>query len=349
MKKHILFIFLLFVFGLQAQIQVERFNLNVGDVIYLANDSTGNFNLQAAGSNLQWDMSQLQSIFTDSISPIAPSTTLQAEHFEEANLSFGTTQLCSYSSLTDDAFVHLGFGGLIDSLDISSFIKLSIPDTQIVFPIQYGDSRNSFSWGESEPISVNVPVLGEQTLKLSHSTQRTCYCDAWGTMQTPVSSYEVLRVQEKVITIDSVFLMSPLPFIPPVFLGDYSNFDTTDVYRFYTNDVSIKLPLAEVTYDPNTNQSLYAKWVTFPGLNIKEVPVSTQIQVFPNPATDYVTVTSEVDVEQYEILNSLGQWVEKGLVKPHNMITVGHLPEGVYFLKLFGKDKFIQSSKIIKK
>ncbi len=254
--KHILLVItiaILSTLGLQAQIQVDYIDLNIGDVVYTKTDTSTSFDLQSPGANLSWDISNLSSPIMDSLSPINPENTAHASSFPESNMALGNDSLTVYMSSTEDAFVNLGISGSIMGYNI--LVKLQQADTVIKFPINYGDVRESFSWGETDTFEVETP-LGNQDIKVTHSTQRSLECDAWGTMTTPIGTYDVLRVREKIITIDSVFVIPIFSWLNPVFMADYSPFDTTYKYSFYTNDATIKRPLAEVIFNPENNMAL---------------------------------------------------------------------------------------------
>jgi len=67
-------------------------------------------------------------------------------------------------------------------------------------------------------------------------------------------------------------------------------------------------------------------------------------RVFPNPASDFVLIQTEVPDYTIELLNSKGQVVWSGQNAP--AIQLEHLPEGVYLLK-FHTATLAQSQKIV--
>lgn len=76
---------------------------------------------------------------------------------------------------------------------------------------------------------------------------------------------------------------------------------------------------------------------------------TTTFSVYPNPATDMVTVSSSMNADRAEILNYLGQVIYSQKVS-NNVFTmnVASLADGVYFIRLIGNDG-IATQKLIKK
>lgn len=80
---------------------------------------------------------------------------------------------------------------------------------------------------------------------------------------------------------------------------------------------------------------------------------SPKFSVFPNPATDNITISLPDDKEKYEkgyLMSSGGQMVASFEVKGRNQITVdlSGLQTGTYFIKMMKKDK-IETLTVIKK
>ena len=70
-------------------------------------------------------------------------------------------------------------------------------------------------------------------------------------------------------------------------------------------------------------------------LSINEVEFTIgNIKVYPNPASDYITISELKKVEKYEIYNSIGQKLKKGIISNKEKIDIENLIKGIYFLKL---------------
>lgn len=69
------------------------------------------------------------------------------------------------------------------------------------------------------------------------------------------------------------------------------------------------------------------------------------IKVFPNPATDYITVTSTDSIDKIELYSILGEKIHE--VNDTNSIDISHFNSGVYFVQLHSGHRQM-SKKIIK-
>ncbi|MFD2565577.1 BspA family leucine-rich repeat surface protein [Aquimarina rubra] len=56
--------------------------------------------------------------------------------------------------------------------------------------------------------------------------------------------------------------------------------------------------------------------------------------LYPNPATDYISISNSNTQDNYTIYNILGKKVNSDLLLPESKISVTHLEKGIYFLKL---------------
>lgn len=74
----------------------------------------------------------------------------------------------------------------------------------------------------------------------------------------------------------------------------------------------------------------------------------TEIQVYPNPANDYITVSINENIN-YELFSVTGQLVKKGsLTINENTINLQELSKGYYLLKLTSENNIVQTLKVLK-
>ncbi|MBN2668629.1 MAG: T9SS type A sorting domain-containing protein [Bacteroidales bacterium] len=309
--------------GINAQITVNTIDLNVGDVVLQAIDTTYQTDLYAPGTNLTWDFSGVHGHTVDTIAPIDPATTNHASSFPQANMALGTVELAGYANLGNDWYVSLGYGGYIDALGQDLEMILADPDSILSFPINYGQSRNCNSWGTA------YAAIQGQDLRASSSVKRTQVIDAWGTATTPEGTFNVLRMHEQVITIDSVFAII---YGFEMYQPDYSNFDTSYFYNFYTNDATIKYPLLEVQYDPADVSIIQTKWVTFPEeQNISTINESSKLNFYPNPAQDFIYLNQKVSKTETTIFSVDGRILIKST---DATIDISSLKPATYVIRI---------------
>ena len=86
-------------------------------------------------------------------------------------------------------------------------------------------------------------------------------------------------------------------------------------------------------------------------LSVNDVEKANKINVFPNPAVNYISVASPlVKISEVEIFANDGKLVKKANVKNEtDKIDVKNLPVGTYYVRTYGENGFVKSLKFIKK
>lgn len=74
---------------------------------------------------------------------------------------------------------------------------------------------------------------------------------------------------------------------------------------------------------------------------------SSKVSVYPNPAKESVTITSQVELNKIEVFNLLGKQVIKTSTLNNNILDVSSLSKGVYLMKLTSGDS-VATRKLIK-
>lgn len=160
---------------------------------------------------------------------------------------------------------------------------------------------------------------------------------------------------------------------------------TSDLNKFYTFKLDTTIVLSGTYYigwkqvsetymnvgfdidrdaSANTYWNVYGYWAQlgFPGSIMmrpvfgKTLPLSTnnisikdsKINVWPNPASDYITINSEIDLNnsQVKIYNTTGAEIV-GFTKDSNTIRFENTPSGIYFLKIISGGNYYSSRFII--
>jgi hypothetical protein len=112
--------------------------------------------------------------------------------------------------------------------------------------------------------------------------------------------------------------------------------------------------------NPNTTFNLTAEWDVYPVntfdglgnhnqvLNVTSNNQTDLFQVYPNPASDSITIKLTDNSLQYEytIQNLIGQKVQKGIITDDTHLNVNHLNNGVYTLNIYTNTVF-QTQKLL--
>jgi len=190
-------------------------------------------------------------------------------------------------------------------------------------PFSYGDINVQNTVYDWTIATRNAGVTMDSSRQISHMSI-TSTGDASGLMSTPYGSFPVLRVREDIISQDSVFSWTPGGWV----------FDQVEVsswtqYRWFTNNYF------EVGYyqvdEEKGNTMTFFKSETVVGTSA--ITFTNNYSVFPNPATDVLTIQGKRIPDMAEIYNSSG----KMLMAASNSATlsVSGLPAGLYFLKVY--------------
>lgn len=73
------------------------------------------------------------------------------------------------------------------------------------------------------------------------------------------------------------------------------------------------------------------------------------LQVYPNPASDYLYINfdNSIPVQSYQLVSITGRVVENASIIPNARVSVGHLPAGIYLLRVNLKNGQAITSKVI--
>ena len=144
-------------------------------------------------------------------------------------------------------------------------------------------------------------------------------------------------------------------------IGNYAFGSCTGLTSFTVNWTTPLVITAEVFFNVNTSaiplnvpsgsEALYeanAVWTTFNPINgflSAEDFNSVKVSIYPNPTTNFITVSGLFNSESYVIYDMMGRALQNGDINDNNTINIENLSNGNYILKL--TNGF--SSSIIKK
>ncbi|PRX15010.1 putative secreted protein (Por secretion system target) [Nonlabens ulvanivorans] len=102
------------------------------------------------------------------------------------------------------------------------------------------------------------------------------------------------------------------------------------------------------TYALASRGQAFKVYLTPNVMTLSNDEVSTApVQIYPNPATSFITVKTQISISSYSILNSLGQEVQKGSFPSSAQLDIQRLSKGMYYLQLNDEEQ-TQSFKFIK-
>jgi len=299
-------------------------------------DSNYSAAITPGGTGQSWDYSGLQTDYVDTSGFANAAGTPYAGNFPSANLAAfdQSTGDWSYFTNSSTGFYVNGFvtGG-------APFV-LSPPQMYIPVPFSYGDAQTNISRVEIDT------VLGGFPAKIIINFHADFNADGSGSLITPTTTYSsTLRVKETTLETDSLL-------IDYTMTGNYTLISAqqyqTSNYRWYTHGGTANYILgidADSLGTTATRSDFIMQWAM---LGTNDLTASSTIKVFPDPATDYITInTSNTSIESLEIYNIVGEEVQL----PGGNISFGtndikldvnELKPGIYFYSVHTGNNIIQ-------
>lgn len=356
MKKTLLSIIMLSNFGLfisQAQITINDTHLvNPGDIVEQASDTLpGLITIGSAGTNQTWDFSSLSEDELDTLFFKNPSTLPGSANFPIANMVLEDTK-------EDSSWVYLDkntsglFGIGIALIQQGILQTVDFPSTIITFPSTMGTSYNTNGSSTLLTLPLGVDPDGPGPLPTIDSTRVirtnhvTSNIDGWGDVITPFGTFASLRqivIEEE---IDSTWIyaggswslidtaIASLLSIEPV------EYDTSRSARWWTDDLNAKFPLVEMDYNSNGTANDISWLKSSPTVSLQEVKAVSGISLYPNPATNKVTIENKASGSSFvEIIDITGKLVSMHSIE-NNKVTFQtvDLNNGTYLYKVYDKN-----------
>ena len=101
--------------------------------------------------------------------------------------------------------------------------------------------------------------------------------------------------------------------------------------------------------DTALDNNLASSWIASNTLALPENEIGSQIDIYPNPTSDLITITSKIEMSKIEIFDLEGRIIQSIEEKSKmNSIDLSQYSKGIYFLKIAENNKSV-IRKIIKK
>jgi hypothetical protein len=301
----------LFSASLSAQITITNATFPVaGDSLKIATDQNPTaLVLNPPGGPYAWDYTSLTASGGRSVESVEPAT--NGPHYANypgAELvSIGNLGAETYFDVTSGAFSVLGIsGGNLGGggFPFATDIHFTPPLVQLHAPLSFpnvfsGNSSFNFAIAVSDLPggildSLGVPPGLFDSIRIRLTIERSDFVDAYGTMDIPGGSYNVLRMKRTDINNTRLDIHVPLLGWQDVtdLLG-IGNFgiDTTITYNFLTN--TAKEPIAVLTMD-STGTGIVQVDYKDNGIQSAVETVlnpSPDVQISPNPVQSSATFT----------------------------------------------------------
>lgn len=363
MKKTLL-LFVLLTAGLSSysQITITNADLPLADDTVMVSVSTQytTVDFTSTGANHVWDYSGLyadsQKIDTFYAAPSPFSTYGLVFNNALTNADYAANY---YNTLSGNAIPAVP-GGVITIENPVFFTKNSTASSSIVglglevngvkvpaqadtidvvyqYPMNYMDS-----WDTSSYIYLDINPVYDAIFK--RHQYRSSEVDGWGEITTPFGTFDALRVKSTVTYVDSIYAD------PFGFGGSWNALGTPEdvEYTWWTNNN--KIPVLKIVAQGGTASTIeYRDQEVVIGASLEE-DNAIEFGLYPNPASDVVTITSNEDSNSLiEVMDISGKVIYSDvIVSTNHAIDVSVWEKGVYLVRVTNDNKVNTESLVIK-
>jgi hypothetical protein len=324
MKTLILSLFLVSVGTLFSQItlQVNDF-ATANDTVRMSLANPFTIDLQNTGANAVWDFSQLSAqsqtlidynpigfgslLIIATYGPIA-STPYKATYFNLTNdlpldqfsafLPIELSNLSQYTRRTSSEINSIGYS--IDVQGQGVPFKSDTIETRYALPLQFNDTYTSRGY-------TYIDLNPATDIKFIQHRERNSVVDGWGTLTTPLGTFQALRIRHDITENDSIyqtFFGTGSWIAPPGFV--------TTEYEWWTTGKKEFLVRATVGgFGQNQGAATIEYQDIYLGLDASIDEPTSKIEFYPNPAADWCFFKSTTPFDSIEIYNLNGQVVAR--------------------------------------
>ena len=338
MKTCFIILFSLFHFlSLSGQIEISETDLideNESFIMTISAPRLG-FDPAPTGTNYTWDFSSgLTPISLDTINSISVSSTplayqlyfnnfLSPEYYSDyansaADLSgFSQVQITEryeYFKKSSSALELVGYGAKING--IPSSIKYDTIDQILPLPLSYGVTDSTTAY-----YLLSVPSLGTY----GQWIRRKVEVDGWGTIKTPLETYDALRVKTTLYQRDTMYFNQ---------MGFGNEFERSIEYHYNWYAANEKVPVFsakvvnmitnEVKYKGSTNSSITE--------SKHDEPI-----IFPSPTNNIIHIsTGGKSFDRLDLFNYQGTLIQSQAFT--QTLDLKAHPSGIYLIRLMNKN-----------
>lgn len=344
MKKHLL-LFSSFTVGIiaaNAQITITSADVAVPPkVIMQANDTMPTVTPGSAGAGQTWNMSGLHTHSTDTLN-FMPYSWAPNPSFSSANIVVqqGSQPAYSYINNSSTELVSLGIYATVNFGSSAVTLKqINTPAEKLAtFPFMYTTSYTNDFVTNTPATYIGTASPPIDSIRQRSVVHKTVVVDAWGSLTTPLGTYNVIRSKETKIKHDT----------SDVHIGIFgwqnaaqTTADSTTEYTYWANGIGF--PLVTLTKDSlgNVSRASWLKAMPTVGINEYEAPV--EVNVYPNPAqTEINVMTDAAKAFAIEVYDLTGRIVAtQTITSDISTINTSAFANGMYTYTIIGKEKTV--------
>ena len=309
----------------------------VGKEIKQASDTIPDASITpgTAGTNQTWSFGLLAQHTVDTLVFTNPNWTAAGNDFPGSTVAVQDANgAYIYINNSFAGATVLGFSADIGTGNPVS-IKSTPPEIMMNWPSSYNsnfsqnfESKATFYYGQDPGIGFTV-----DSVRIKQTVTKIDSIDAWGSVTTPLGTYNTLRVKDWRRSIDSVDIyIAAFGGWMPAQQTD----DTTMMYQWWTNGIGFPLVEMDVTLTGDTVTG--ARWLKAIPSNTSINEHAVEVKAYPNPATDAVTFEMGIAEAAFiTIYDAAGRLLESvNVTGKTTVINTSALATGSYMYTITG-------------
>ena len=346
-KQLLLFSTVIGAFTTTAQITITSADITTaGNTLYQNNDTMPTVSIGNSGTSQTWNLSALNNHLQDTMHFMNPAGLPGASSFPSSNLGIKMKQqgqnVNLFANISSSNLNALGFYATIDIAGnpASGAIKNNPAEIITNFPATYNTNFNNTYVSKGTLYYGYDPGIGftiDSVRLVSHVTKTVTF-DGWGSVTTPLGTYNALRVETLKWNTDTLSAYNS-------FTGWFdvqNSMDSSKTYDWWANGVGFNL--VSVTVDWVTENATRATWLpSLPTVGINESADLESINVYPNPAQNVLTFNVDASKAQsIQVYDITGKIVNAYSISVNNQqIDVTGLANGIYNYSVVGKNNTV--------
>ena len=352
MKKTLFFLTIFFSVHVFGQITLTNADFaTTGDTVRMSSAMDPTIDFTTTGPSQNWDFSNLTptiqgikyfqpvsnagafvNFIFGTFAPVKyqasyflPSTDLPLQQITSF-LPIGIEDVFQFTKRAADSITSVGiamtvsFNGSATTIPIQS----DTIETPYDFPLAFGNTH--FSRG-----ATSVDFNPIYNAKWNQHRTRLTTVDGYGSITTPFGTFEALRIRHDIDEIDSLY--TELPFIGGTWIPLdipashqyewWANGEKEPILRINTTEILGNETVTDIEY-----RDIYRPEVA----SISENNISDQINIYPNPADEYIEIIAPLELETISIRNASGQTVYfKNIGSKQLSIDISSFETGFYW------------------
>lgn len=232
----------------------------------------------------------------------------------------------NFTKISSSAIEQVGFGMKINGISVPA--ASDTIDVEYQLPFTYSDSWISNSY-------TNLDLNPQFNGIYRRYQQRNSIVDGWGQITTPFKTYDVVRVKSLINAQDSVYLdlgfggmWIELPTPDQIEYNWIATGEKISVFKVVTQDIAGNETITTVEFKDKKRDF------------VSITKFDNEIGVYPNPAANNVTVSTEYTPTEIQIIDLSGKIVQSNMpLSKQSVLDVSELNTGLYLIKIFSENK----------